>query len=163
MCGIVGFVGHEQSAMDVLLDGQRVGGAHVTAENLFTFDGTVRVAFFGVGDGALRVPAAEAALGADLSGIDFRSTNLEGASLLDAKLSGAYFPEEPALKKPEWLATDELHHPQLESLRAALQPGDAETSRREIDMEIDGVVKYGGLVRGHRKITVHNERGGEKE
>lgn len=32
--------------------------------------GTVRVAFFGVGDGALRVPAAEAALGADLSGID---------------------------------------------------------------------------------------------
>jgi DNA-directed RNA polymerase subunit beta' len=29
--------------------------------------------------------------------------------------------------------------------------------------EIDGVVKYGGLVRGHRKITVHNERGGEKE
>jgi len=29
--------------------------------------------------------------------------------------------------------------------------------------EIDGVVKYGGLVRGHRKLTVHNERGGEKE
>jgi DNA-directed RNA polymerase subunit beta' len=29
--------------------------------------------------------------------------------------------------------------------------------------EIDGVVKYGGLVRGNRKITVHNERGGEKE
>jgi len=29
--------------------------------------------------------------------------------------------------------------------------------------EIDGVVKYGGLVRGHRKVTVHNERGGEKE
>ncbi|MBU1337938.1 MAG: DNA-directed RNA polymerase subunit beta' [Acidobacteria bacterium] len=29
--------------------------------------------------------------------------------------------------------------------------------------EIDGVVKFGGLVRGHRKITVHNERGGEKE
>ncbi len=29
--------------------------------------------------------------------------------------------------------------------------------------EIDGAVKYGGLVRGHRKITVHNERGGEKE
>lgn len=32
--------------------------------------GAVRVAFFGVGDGAMRVPAAEAALGADLSGID---------------------------------------------------------------------------------------------
>ncbi len=29
--------------------------------------------------------------------------------------------------------------------------------------EIDGVVKFGGLVRGHRKITVLNERGGEKE
>jgi DNA-directed RNA polymerase subunit beta' len=29
--------------------------------------------------------------------------------------------------------------------------------------EIDGVVKFGGLVRGHRKLTVHNERGGEKE
>ncbi len=29
--------------------------------------------------------------------------------------------------------------------------------------EIDGVVKYGGLVRGHRKLIVHNERGGEKE
>jgi len=29
--------------------------------------------------------------------------------------------------------------------------------------EIDGVVKFGGLVRGHRKITIHNERGGEKE
>ena len=29
---------------------------------------------------------------ADLSGIDFRRTNLEGASLLDAKLSGTYFP-----------------------------------------------------------------------
>ena len=31
---------------------------------------------------------------ADLSGIDFRDTNLEGASLLDAKLSGTYFPAE---------------------------------------------------------------------
>ena len=30
----------------------------------------------------------------DLSGIDFRRTNLEGASLLDAKLSGTYFPNE---------------------------------------------------------------------
>jgi DNA-directed RNA polymerase subunit beta' len=29
--------------------------------------------------------------------------------------------------------------------------------------EIDGVVSYGGLVRGHRKLTVRNERGGEKE
>ncbi|UCC41384.1 MAG: DNA-directed RNA polymerase subunit beta' [Candidatus Aminicenantes bacterium] len=29
--------------------------------------------------------------------------------------------------------------------------------------EIDGTVTYGGLVRGHRKLTVHNERGGEKE
>ena len=29
--------------------------------------------------------------------------------------------------------------------------------------EIDGIAKFGGLVRGHRKITVHNERGGEKE
>jgi len=29
--------------------------------------------------------------------------------------------------------------------------------------EIDGAVSYGGLVRGHRKLTVHNERGGEKE
>ena len=31
---------------------------------------------------------------ADLSGIDFRNTRLEGASLLDAKLSGTYFPLE---------------------------------------------------------------------
>lgn len=30
----------------------------------------------------------------DLSGIDFRQTNLEGASLLDAKVSGTYFPQE---------------------------------------------------------------------
>jgi uncharacterized protein YjbI with pentapeptide repeats len=30
----------------------------------------------------------------DLSGIDFRETNLEGASLLDAKVSGVYFPDE---------------------------------------------------------------------
>ncbi|NOR15077.1 MAG: DNA-directed RNA polymerase subunit beta' [Candidatus Aminicenantes bacterium] len=29
--------------------------------------------------------------------------------------------------------------------------------------EIDGLVKFGGLVRGNRKLTVHNERGGEKE
>ncbi len=29
--------------------------------------------------------------------------------------------------------------------------------------EIDGMVKFGGLIRGHRKLTVHNERGGEKE
>ena len=29
--------------------------------------------------------------------------------------------------------------------------------------EIDGVVKYGGLVRGNRKVVVHNDRGGEKE
>jgi DNA-directed RNA polymerase subunit beta' len=29
--------------------------------------------------------------------------------------------------------------------------------------EIDGVIKFGGLVRGHRKLTVHNDRGGEKE
>jgi len=29
--------------------------------------------------------------------------------------------------------------------------------------EIDGVVQIGGLVRGYRKITVKNERGGEKE
>jgi uncharacterized protein YjbI with pentapeptide repeats len=30
----------------------------------------------------------------DLSGIDFRETNLEGASLLDAKVSGVYFPDD---------------------------------------------------------------------
>jgi len=30
----------------------------------------------------------------DLSGIDFRETCLEGASLLDAKVSGVYFPME---------------------------------------------------------------------
>ena len=29
--------------------------------------------------------------------------------------------------------------------------------------EIDGTVQIGGLVRGHRRITVRNERGGEKE
>lgn len=29
--------------------------------------------------------------------------------------------------------------------------------------EIDGVVEFGGLVRGHRKVTVRNDRGGEKE
>ena len=29
--------------------------------------------------------------------------------------------------------------------------------------EIDGGVTFGGLVRGHRKLTVHNEKGGEKE
>ena len=30
----------------------------------------------------------------DLSGIDFRETNLEGASLMDAKVSGVYFPDQ---------------------------------------------------------------------
>lgn len=30
----------------------------------------------------------------DLRGIDFRQTNLEGSSLIDAKVSGAYFPDE---------------------------------------------------------------------
>ena len=30
----------------------------------------------------------------DLRGIDFRQTNLQGASLIDAKVSGTYFPEE---------------------------------------------------------------------
>jgi uncharacterized protein YjbI with pentapeptide repeats len=30
---------------------------------------------------------------ADLRGIDFRNTLLEGASLIDAKLSGVYFPQ----------------------------------------------------------------------
>jgi two-component system nitrogen regulation sensor histidine kinase NtrY len=71
-----------------------------------------------------------------------------GVLTVDAEHSG--FRPNPAaariLGMPQWagtwLATDELHHPQLESLRAALQPGDAETSRREIDMEIDGVVKH---------------------
>ena len=29
--------------------------------------------------------------------------------------------------------------------------------------EIDGVMEVGGLVRGHRKLTVKNEKGGEKE
>jgi uncharacterized protein YjbI with pentapeptide repeats len=30
----------------------------------------------------------------DLRGIDFRNTNLEGSSLIDAKVSGTYFPEQ---------------------------------------------------------------------
>lgn len=32
--------------------------------------------------------------GADLRGIDFRNTRLEGASMIDAKISGCYFPKE---------------------------------------------------------------------
>lgn len=32
--------------------------------------------------------------GADLRGIDFRNTLLEGASMIDAKISGCYFPKE---------------------------------------------------------------------
>ena len=32
--------------------------------------------------------------GADLRGIDFRQTNLEGASMAEAKISGCYFPKE---------------------------------------------------------------------
>ncbi len=32
--------------------------------------------------------------GADLRGIDFRNTNLEGASMIEAKISGCYFPKE---------------------------------------------------------------------
>ena len=50
----------------------------------------------------LRLPVAASGLdfgnsyvrNTDLSGIDFRNTNLQGASLLDAKLSGTYFPPE---------------------------------------------------------------------
>ncbi len=32
--------------------------------------------------------------GADLRGIDFSKTNLEGASMIEAKISGCYFPHE---------------------------------------------------------------------
>ena len=48
--------------------------------------------------------------------------------------------------------------PRAEELFEARRP-----KNLAIISEIDGMVKYGGLVRGHRKITVQNERGGEKE
>lgn len=48
--------------------------------------------------------------------------------------------------------------PRAEELFEARRP-----KAQAVISEIDGVVKYGGLVRGHRKLTVHNERGGEKE
>lgn len=37
--------------------------------------------------------------GADLRGIDFRRCNLEGASFIDSKLSGCYFPKELAAEE----------------------------------------------------------------
>jgi len=48
--------------------------------------------------------------------------------------------------------------PRAEELFEARRP-----KNPAIISEIDGVVKYGGLVRGHRKLTIYNERGGEKE
>lgn len=48
--------------------------------------------------------------------------------------------------------------PRAEELFEARKP-----KQTAVISEIDGVVKFGGLVRGHRKIIVHNERGGEKE
>jgi DNA-directed RNA polymerase subunit beta' len=48
--------------------------------------------------------------------------------------------------------------PRAEELFEARRP-----KTHAVISEIDGVVQFGGLVRGHRKITVRNERGGEKE
>ena len=48
--------------------------------------------------------------------------------------------------------------PRAEELFEARRP-----KQPAIISEIDGVVEYGGLVRGHRKLTVKNERVGEKE
>lgn len=48
--------------------------------------------------------------------------------------------------------------PRAEELFEARRP-----KQTAVISEIDGVVKFGGLVRGSRKIIVHNERGGEKE
>jgi len=48
--------------------------------------------------------------------------------------------------------------PRAEELFEARKP-----KQPAVISEIDGTVEYGGLVRGHRKLTVKNERGGEKE
>ncbi len=48
--------------------------------------------------------------------------------------------------------------PRAEELFEARKP-----KQPAVISEIDGVVEYGGLVRGYRKIVVKNERGGEKE
>ncbi len=48
--------------------------------------------------------------------------------------------------------------PRAEELFEARRP-----KRPAVISEIDGVVEYGGLVRGYRKLTVRNERVGEKE
>jgi len=48
--------------------------------------------------------------------------------------------------------------PRAEELFEARRP-----KQPAVISEIDGVVEFGGLVRGYRKLTVRNERGGEKE
>ncbi|MFP4082554.1 MAG: DNA-directed RNA polymerase subunit beta' [Candidatus Aminicenantes bacterium] len=48
--------------------------------------------------------------------------------------------------------------PRAEELFEARKP-----KTQALISEIDGVVKFGGLVRGHRKVIVRNEKGGEKE
>jgi DNA-directed RNA polymerase subunit beta' len=48
--------------------------------------------------------------------------------------------------------------PRAEELFEARKP-----KQPAVISEIDGIVEYGGLVRGYRKIVVKNERGGEKE
>jgi len=48
--------------------------------------------------------------------------------------------------------------PRAEELFEARRP-----KQPAVISEIDGVVEYGGLVRGYRKIMAKNERGGEKE
>ncbi|NIM89323.1 MAG: DNA-directed RNA polymerase subunit beta' [Candidatus Aminicenantes bacterium] len=48
--------------------------------------------------------------------------------------------------------------PRAEELFEARKP-----KQPAVISEIDGIVEYGGLVRGYRKIVVKNDRGGEKE
>jgi len=48
--------------------------------------------------------------------------------------------------------------PRAEELFEARRP-----KQPAVISEIDGMVEFGGLVRGYRKLTVRNERGGEKE
>jgi DNA-directed RNA polymerase subunit beta' len=48
--------------------------------------------------------------------------------------------------------------PRAEELFEARRP-----KQPAVISEIDGAVEFGGLVRGYRKLTVRNERGGEKE
>lgn len=86
---------------------------------------------------------------------------LPSGANLEVKDQDEVFPGDVLAKIPREVArTKDITGglPRAEELFEARKP-----KSPAVIAEIDGVVKFGGLVRNTRKIIVHNERGGEKE